>query len=167
VIIRDLIRRGDLKRAANIVETELPHCMSRGVSSELWSLFLARADLLRLAGRVDEALESLAAAESENPPSSEDIPSIIGLKKTRGYCVGLLGRFEQSHGLLQAAQRLAAEAVLLEPQCEVWQCDAMIYYFQEDYPKSEHIYRLILGRPTRSEDGIFVPKRSGESGRTL
>src|SRR5271157_4171164 len=93
---RDLIRFGDLDGAAKIVDAELQRCEDEGLSANVWGLRFARADLLRLNGHIEEALAYLASKEALYPPESSDLPSQIGLKKTRGYCLGQLGKYAPS-----------------------------------------------------------------------
>jgi len=142
--IRDLVRRGDLNGAHQAVEPALQKFGSGDNSAHAWLLRLAWADLLRLRGHTDEALEYLASAERYCPPNKDDVPSVAGLKKTRGYCFGHLGDYSSSHALMREAENLAKGAGLLELQCEIHQCQAMIFYLQRDYDSSERLFRLIL-----------------------
>jgi tetratricopeptide (TPR) repeat protein len=138
------MRLDDLDGAASIVDSGLYDCKDQGSSHAAWSLRLIRADLLRLRGRTEEALSYLSVSEAAFPPESCDLRSLIGLKKTRGYCLGQLGRYAASHGFLGEAEQLARDAGLLEMQCEVQQCQAMVFYLQRDYESSDRIFRLIL-----------------------
>jgi tetratricopeptide (TPR) repeat protein len=141
---RELMRLDDLAGAQRIVDADLDQRNDHGSGPEIWPLRLTRADLLRLRGHTEQALEYLASKEAEFPPSRSDVFSVAGLKKQRGYYLGLLGRYAQSHGLLQEAECMARDAELLELQCEVYQCQAMIFHLQRDYGTSDRIFRQIL-----------------------
>jgi hypothetical protein len=67
-------------------------------------------------------LEYLTAKEKAFPPENDDVPSLIGLKKTCGYCHGMLGKYAISDRLLEEAEHLARNAGFLELLCEVWYC---------------------------------------------
>lgn len=45
---------------------------------------------------------------------------------------------------MKEAELIAKEAGLLELECEVYQCQAMIYYLQRDYTSSDQIFKRIL-----------------------
>jgi tetratricopeptide (TPR) repeat protein len=141
---RNLLRLPDLAEVSRIVEAELGRCDDIGNSGEVWSLRLIRADLTRLRGQTEEVLAYLAEREALYPPEPGDLPSQIGLKKTRGYALAMLGRYIPGHELMQQAERLAADAGLSELQCEIYQCQAVIHYLQKDYASSDRIFRLIL-----------------------
>jgi tetratricopeptide (TPR) repeat protein len=141
---RELMRLDDLDGAAAVVNASFQECGDEGFSTETWLLRFIRADLLRLRGRTEEALSYLTAVQTAFPPNEADLCSLIGLKKTRGYCLGQLGRYPASHGYLGEAEQLAGDAGLLEMQCEVRQCQAMVFYLQRDYQSSDLIFRLIL-----------------------
>jgi len=143
------MRLGDLNRASELVESELQQSLDRGSSAETWNLSLAHAEILRLRGHTEEALEYLADCEASLSSASEDIVSLAGLKMNRGYCLGHLGRYPAAHALLNEAERLARDAGLLELQCEVHQRQAMIFYLQQDYVSSDRIFRLILDASAR------------------
>jgi len=141
---RDQLRRFATAGVARLVEDCLGRLDDPGNSCAVWGLRLIRADLMRLHGNTQEALEYLDGQEKLCPPTGDDLESLIGLKKTRGYCLGLLGRYALSHDLIQQAERLASNAGMRELQCEVRQCQAMIYYLEEDYASSDRVFRLIL-----------------------
>jgi tetratricopeptide (TPR) repeat protein len=141
---RNLIRLDNLDGAGHLVMTQLEKCKDQGSTSEIWSLRLIHADLMRLRGQPEQALEYLAAKEAAFTPSAGDLITYASLRRQRGYYLGLLGRYELSHGLLGEAERIARDAELLELQCEVYQCQAMIYYLQQNYVLSDRIFRLIL-----------------------
>lgn len=141
---RDLIRLCDYDGAIRIVDAELQRCEDRGFSAEVWSLRFSRADLIRLRGHTEEALEYLSAKVVEFPPENSDIPSIIKLKKTRAYCLGMLGKYALSDGLLEEAERLARDSGSLELLCEVWHCQAWFLYVRHDFVSSDCLFREIL-----------------------
>jgi tetratricopeptide (TPR) repeat protein len=144
-IARDLIRLGDLDAATRFAEAEFQRPSGgQPLLEGFWGMCLIRADLLRLRGRTEEALAFLLSEEEAFPPNAGDLPTLIGLKKSRGYCLGQLGKYAQSHGLLQEAEYAAREAGLLELLCEVYQCQAMIFYLERDYESSDRFFRLIL-----------------------
>ena len=53
---------------------------------------LVQADLLRLRGDAEGALFYVSSMDARFPPDEADLVSLIGIKKTRGYCLGHLGR---------------------------------------------------------------------------
>jgi hypothetical protein len=88
-VARDLIRRGDLNLAVRIVDGEFQASADdQGSSADVWSMRLIRADLLRLRGHTEEALAYLLSREVAFPPDANDLPTLICLKKNRGYCLG-------------------------------------------------------------------------------
>jgi tetratricopeptide (TPR) repeat protein len=141
---RDLIRLADYYGASRIVDAELDRLKDEGSSSDIWHLRSLRADLIRLRGHTEEALAYLDSREAESPPEREDIPSLIELKKTRGYCLGMLGKYAASDGLLKEAERLARDAGLLELLCDVWHCQAWFLYVRLDFAPSDRLFREIL-----------------------
>jgi tetratricopeptide (TPR) repeat protein len=143
-VARDRMRLDDLDGARRIVEAGLQGCSDQGASPEIWLLRLVRADLLRLRGTTEAAVAYLSAKETNDPPDSGDVPSLIGLKKTRGYCLGQLGKYAQSTALLREGEQMARVTGLLELKCEVHQCQAMLLYLQQDYAGSDRLYRAIL-----------------------
>ena len=104
---RDLIRLCDYDGASRIVDEELQRCEDQGNSADIWSLRCSKADLIRLHGQTEEALAYLSAKEDAFPPASNDVPSLIRLKNTRGYCNGMLGKYATSDGLFDEAELLA------------------------------------------------------------
>jgi len=140
----NLIRLCDYNGASRVVDEELDRCDDKGSSSDLWHLRFLRTDLIRLSGHTQEALAYLAAKEAEFPLDSSDIPSRIGLKKTRGYCLGMLGKYAPSDGLLKEAEHLARDAGLLELLCEVWHCQAWFLYVRHEFEASDRLFREIF-----------------------
>jgi tetratricopeptide (TPR) repeat protein len=140
----DLIRLCDYNGASRVVDAELDGCGEKGSSSDLWHLRFLRTDLIRLRGHTDEALAYLAAKETEFPLEGSDTPSLIGLKRTRGYCLGMLGKYGPSDGLLKEAEYLARDAGLLELLCEVWHCQAWFLYVRNEFETSDRLFREIL-----------------------
>ena len=141
---RDLIRLCDLDGASRIVDSELQRCDDEGSSADVWNLRCARADLTRLRGHAEEALVYLSAKEKANPPESDDVPSLIALKKTCGYCQGMLGKYAISDKLLEEAEKLARNAGLLELLCEVWHSQAWFLYVRLNFESSDRLFREIL-----------------------
>ncbi|MFZ1085002.1 MAG: tetratricopeptide repeat protein [Terracidiphilus sp.] len=164
---RDLIRLGDLDGADRIVKAEFERNDDLGPSAEVWGLRLCRADLLRLSGRVEEALEYLLLKESAFPPEGDDLSSIIGLKKTRGYCLGQLGKYAPSHGLMEEAEFLARKAGMLEMLCDVQSCQGMIFYLQKDHEPSSRIYRFILDASDQMDGWYFKNNARWGIGKNL
>ena len=105
---------------------------------------LVRADLLRLRGDAEGALSYVSSMDARFPPDASDLVSLIGIKKTRGYCLGHLGKYSASHKLMGEAESLARNAGMTELLAEVRQCQAMIFYLQRDYESSDRVFRLIL-----------------------
>lgn len=141
---RDLIRLGDSEGARCIVDAELQRCQDQGFSAEVWGLRFSRADVLRLLGHTEEALAYLASKETVFPPESGDLQSLIGLKMTRGYSLGMLGKYASSDGLLNEAECLARNAGLPELLCEVRYCQAWFLYVRNEFVTSDRIFREIL-----------------------
>jgi tetratricopeptide (TPR) repeat protein len=163
---RDLLHRSDIVEASRIVDSELDRCCADN-SGEVWGLCLIRADLTRLRGETEKALDYLAAQEASYPPEPHDLHSWIGLKKSRGYCLGMLGHYAPAHELMQEAERAAAYAGLLELQCEVYQCQAMIHYLQQDYATSDRIFRLILAASSQLDGRYFQANALWGIGKNL
>lgn len=141
---RDLLRLDDLDGAAAVVDSRLAGLGEEENTADAWSMRLIRADLLRLRGQTEQALAYLLASEAAFPPDLNDLPSLIGLKKSEGYCLGHLGKYTASHRLMNEAESLARGSILTEPLAEVRQCQAMIFYLQRDYESSNRVFRLIL-----------------------
>ena len=135
---RDLLRRGDLvgasALAASVIQT----------TSNPWPYRLVLLDVQRLKGQREEALRELERLAEVDPPLPGDTKSHIGIKKLRGYYTGLLGQYKASHQLLHDAEDLAHQANLIEPLAEVHQCQAMIYFLQQNYRESDRIFRVVL-----------------------
>jgi tetratricopeptide (TPR) repeat protein len=149
------MRLDNLDDADRLVESELEQRKDQQNSYEIWSLRLIRADLMRLRGHTEQALDYLASKENAFPPASDDVASCAGLKKQRGYYLGLLGKYEISHHLTAEAERMARDAGLLELRCEVHQCQAMIFYLQQDYVSSDRFFRNILEASEQIEGWYF------------
>ncbi len=115
-----------------------------GNDSDIWGLRLIRVALLRERGHVEEALSYLTEREISCLPAPDDIPSIARIKSNRGYCYGLLGKFDCSHFLMSEAEHLLQDASLMEIRCEVYERQAIIFYFQRDYDSSDRIFRRML-----------------------
>jgi tetratricopeptide (TPR) repeat protein len=143
-LARNLLRQGKLESVGQVVVSELERDGDQGNAGEVWSLRLIHADLMRLRGQTEQALEYLRQKEIEFPPAIDDFVSSAGLKRLRGYCLGLLGRYPECHRLLLEAESIARDAGLLELRCEVHQCQAMIYYLQRNFEASDRAFRLIL-----------------------
>jgi tetratricopeptide (TPR) repeat protein len=138
LLARDLLRRGDLEGARAIAEAGVDSAANR------WPYRIILLELQRLRGEREGALHELNRLERMDPPADSDLEYRIGIKKLRGYYSGLLGRYRESHQNLQEAEAMAREAGLLEALAEVYQCQAMIFFLQQDYIASDRIFRLIL-----------------------
>ena len=143
-LARDLLRLDNLDGASRIPEDELDRVEDQGNSAEVWRLRFVRAEIARLRGSAEEALKYLEDRESLHPPEASDAESLIALLMHRGYCCGLLGRYQRSHLLLAEAEEKAGRAGLLELLCEVYQRQAMIFFRQRNYASSDRIFRTIL-----------------------
>ena len=137
-VARDLLRRYDLVGANTIAASAL-----EGTSNP-WPYRLVLVDIQRLKGQRAEALEQLERLEENDPPAAEDTESRIGIRRLRGYYAGLLGRYKASHQILKEAEELARGSNLIEPLTEVYQCQAMICFLQQNYTESDRIFRIIL-----------------------
>lgn len=147
---RDLLWLDDLDGASRVAEDEICRLGDRGNTAEIWHLRFIRAEIMRLRGHTQEALQYLESQESMNSPDASDTASGVRLWMHRGYCCGLLGRYELSHRLLAAAEETARDSGLIELLCEVYQRKAMILFRQQDYAASDRIFRTIL----KLADGI-------------
>jgi tetratricopeptide (TPR) repeat protein len=141
---RDLMRLGDLHQASRLVEDELEQYGDAGASAHVWELRFLRADITRLRGHTEEALKYLRECETLFPPHRNDLPSLVGLRMNCGYFLGQLGHYAPAHELLREAEQIARASGMLEDQCEIYQRQAMIFYLQEDYVTSDHLFRIIL-----------------------
>jgi tetratricopeptide (TPR) repeat protein len=137
-LARDLLRRYDLNAAASVATSAINN------ASNPWPYRLILLDVRRLQGQRVEALQELGRLADLDPPAPEDAESNIAIKKLRGYYTGLLGRCKASHHLLQEAEKLACDSNLIEPLAEVHQCQAMIYFLQQNYLESNRLFRLVL-----------------------
>src|SRR6266446_1755590 len=147
---RGLLRLDDLDGASRIAEDELGRVKDYGNAAQIWRLRFVRAEIMRLRGHTEEALNYLETRASVYPPEASDAESPIGLMMHSGYCCGLLGRYQRSHLLLAEAEEKAGRASLLELLCEVYQRQAMIFFRQQDYASSDRIFRSIL----KLSDGV-------------
>lgn len=161
------MRLDDWNGASSIVENQLLRCNDQGNCPDVWRLRLVRADILRLRGHTEEALRYLNFSEALYPPQLGDSFTIASLKKSRGYLLGHLGQYASSHALMQEAERLARDAGLLELRSEVYECQAMIYYLQEDYTASDRIFRMILANAEETEDWYFQASALWGIGKNL
>ncbi len=152
---RDLLRLGNSDGARRIVDAELKKCGDQGSSTVVWSLRFIRADLIRYAGHTDEALKYLHSCEIEFPPKNHDLPSQIGLKKTCGYCLCMLGKYAPSDGLLQEAEHMARDSGMLELLCEVQHCQAWLLYVRDDLESSERLFREIFSASEQIDDWYY------------
>jgi|GEM_PF-6226097 len=94
------LRFGNIAEANRIVEAVLQQCEDLGQSPEIWNARLIRTEILRIQGKTVDALEYLHSIESAFPPSAEDQGSIIGIQKTRGYALGMIGKYDSAMELL-------------------------------------------------------------------
>lgn len=140
----ELLRRDNLDGAERIAVAALTRLGDRGNSEEAWQLHLIRADVMRLRCKTDEALAYIASSETACSSESCNLPTIAAVKKTESYCLGHLGRYEVSRRLMSEAENLAGQTGILELQCEVLQCQAMIHYLQRDYDSSAQCFHAIL-----------------------
>lgn len=137
-LARDLLRRYDLAGAAAVATTAMK---STGNS---WPSRLVLLDVKRLKGFRAEALQELEHLAEVDPPSPEDSASWIGVRRLQGYYAGLLGRYKVSHQLLLEAESLARGVNLIDGLAEVHQCQAMVYFLQQNYAESDRIFRIVL-----------------------
>jgi tetratricopeptide (TPR) repeat protein len=62
----------------------------------------------------------------------------------RGYCFGLLGRYDLSAKLLEQAEKKATESSMRELRCEVLLRRAMLSFLRRDYADADRLYRIVL-----------------------
>jgi len=132
----DLLRLGDLDGALRIAENSVQN------ATNPWPFRIVLLEVRRLRGQRDEALRELEHLELVDPPVRGDIESCISIKRLRGYYAGLLGRFRAAHQLLKDAEAIAVDASLIEPLAEVHQCQAMIYFLEQNYAESDRVFRV-------------------------
>jgi tetratricopeptide (TPR) repeat protein len=140
-LARDLMRLGDLDGASKIAEEEIQRAGDQGNTTELWRFRFVRAQILEVHGRVDEALKYL---ESFAPPLAEDVKSSASLKIHRGYCLGLLCRYEAAHRHLSEAEAMARSGNLPELQADAYLSRAFIFFRQQDYVSSDRLFGCAL-----------------------
>jgi tetratricopeptide (TPR) repeat protein len=146
---RNLLRIGDLKGAASLVQEGLTQCGDRDASAETWSLRVLWGSILQQRGLTEEALDYLTSNEALSPPDPGDITSLVRLKNQIGHCLAMLGRFASAQRFLREAERIASDAGLLELRCEVHRNQAMLFFLQEDYVSSDRVFRMILDEADR------------------
>ncbi len=117
-LARDLLRLDDLDGASRVAEDEIRRVEDHGGNPEIWRFRFVRADIMRLRGHAEEALKYLEGQGSLYPPEASDAESLIALQMHRGYCCGLLGRYQRSHLLLAQAEEKAGRASLLDSSAE-------------------------------------------------
>ena len=145
-LAHDLLRLDDLDRANYIAETEIQKVADQGNGAELWELRFVRAEVMRLRGKPEQALEYLESQESLNPPDGRDIESQTRLHMHRGYHLGLIARYQEAHRLLAEAEAVSRTAGLIERRAEFCLRQAMILFLQKDYTASDRTYRIVLER---------------------
>lgn len=143
-IAREKIQLGDLEGAGRIVEESLRRCGDQGADSEIWSIRLFQGQLLSMRGKNEAAIEYLSSREALYPPDGSDLSSLARIKMHRGYYLGMLGRYAPAYASLSEAEAIAVNARLLELQCEVYQRQAMLIYFQRDFASSDRLFRRSL-----------------------
>lgn len=163
----DFVRLGDLERASEAVQPLLPIIGEDGASSASWEVRCVWADILRLRGSAEEALNFLSSSGTSFPPATDDIQSNVRLKKGSGYCLGLLGQYGPAQALLCEAEAIASEAGLIELICEVYQCQAMISFLRQDYAASDHVFRKLLILSERSCGWYFKANALWGIGKNL
>jgi tetratricopeptide (TPR) repeat protein len=143
------LRLGDLDRAWQSAQEGLELSRDHRDSKDYWSYQFVRAEVLRLRGRFEDALSHLEAIGS-SPGCFPDMQ--VRQMMHRGYCAGLLGRYDVSAKLLEQAQKTATDAGLRELRCEVLLRQAMVCFLREDYTGSDLIYRLTLSESQKLQD---------------
>jgi len=156
----DLLRLGDLDGALRIAENSVQN------ATNPWPFRIVLLEVRRLRGQRDEALRELEHLELVDPPVRGDIESCISIKRLRGYYAGLLGRFRAAHQLLKDAEAIAVDASLIEPLAEVHQCQAMIYFLEQNYAESDRVFRVVLELSRQIGDGTFLALPFGALART-
>lgn len=151
-IAREKIRLGDLEGAGRIVEEALTRCAGMGNDPEVWSVRLLRAHLLSLRGKNEKAIDYLNSQEALYPPDESDQSSLARIKLNRGYFLGLLGRYAPAYATLREAEEITLEAGLLGLQCDVYQRQATLIYFQRDFVTSDLLFRKILEISEKIDD---------------
>jgi tetratricopeptide (TPR) repeat protein len=136
----EALRLGDLDNAWNLAEEGI-RATRDGTSKEFWEFRFVRAELLRIRGRFEEAVDFLEATAT---PPEQQADLFAAWKMHCGYCLGLLGRYERSKQLLQAAEREASQLGMPALRCEVLLRHAMVAFLRQDYANSDHLYRIVL-----------------------
>jgi tetratricopeptide (TPR) repeat protein len=143
-LARDLLRLDDIDGARLVAEKEIRAAVEQDNHHKLRTYRLILLEVQRLRGHTQQALNELDRLEASDPPDEDDAESRIGISKLRGYYFGLLGKYQFSHQLLQQAEVMARDAGMTELLAEVHLCQAMIFYLQQNYSSSSHIFRLVL-----------------------
>jgi len=137
-VARDLLRRYELSGATAVATAAID------TQKNPWPYRLVLLEVQRLKGQRAEALQELEHLAEVDPPLPDDAESCVCIEKLRGYYSGLLGRYKASHQFLNEAEKLARDTSLIELLAEVHQCQAMIYFLQQNYSESNRIFRTVL-----------------------
>lgn len=131
---------GDLDAAWSAAELNIQR-LGDVESSELWGFRFVHSEVMRIRGRIEQALDYL---ESLPSPSSEDLENCIAFKMHRGYCAGLLSRFGVGHKLLAEAKETSVNAKLLALIGDIQLRQAMVFFLQRKFDAADETYREVL-----------------------
>src|SRR5882757_2287646 len=134
------LHRGDLPTASKQAELSLA-ASPRMEGSSLWSFRFIRAEVLRMTGRISEALEYLQSLE---PTPTEYEESCLCRQMHTGYCLALLGSHTEARLLLEGALAIALRLDILTLQIEVQARIAMLEFLSNQLDRAEAIYKDIL-----------------------
>jgi tetratricopeptide (TPR) repeat protein len=159
----DALRVGNLDRAWSLTEEGLKAAPDARYA-EFWQYAFVRAEVLRIRGRFEEALEYL---DGLGTPIGLKLEILISYDMHRGYCLGLLGRYDSSRCLLAKAQASASDAGLCDLRCHILLREAMIMFLQRDYSNSGRIYQSVLDESRESVDWYVYSAALAGVGKVL
>ena len=139
------LRLGDFCQAERCASEGLERLDNLHDNKDFWELRFVLAEVLRIRGRSEE---SLALLENEGFPPEHPPELRIAHDMHRGYCLGLLGRYQQSASLLDQAEKNAKTRGLRELQSQVLLREAMLSFLLRNYSDAEQTYRIALDLST-------------------
>jgi len=162
-IAMNSLRLGDLETAWTVSGEGIRVSTDRN-SDEFWKFRFVYAEVLRIRGRFEGALNFL---EDLGTPYEKRGDLILAWKMHCGYCLGVLARYGQSKRLLNQAESETYRLGLPQLRCEVLLRQAMVAFLQQDYADSNRIYHLILDECERIDDWYIHSAARAGVGKVL